>query len=143
MKVKFDDLFTDTDIHTGEDMFFVDSDLKIPYNGVVVDYFKGALSWEFDVQDGYRTGIEKKYYNTGELMEQNNTDHNTINGIAKEFYRNGQVKSVGIAIRNVYIDAIFYDEAGNVVEKTTVNENNKYYSLVAGEIDEYRSKYKI
>ena len=47
--MNYDDLYTDTDINTGEDIFYIDSELKIPFNGVVVDFFKGVLSCDFDV----------------------------------------------------------------------------------------------
>ncbi|HEX9061673.1 MAG TPA: hypothetical protein VF941_15940 [Clostridia bacterium] len=142
-KVTYDELFTDTDVNTGEDIFYTDSGLEEPYTGIVVDYFKGLLSWEFEVQDGFRTGIERKYYDTGELMEENETNHNTIDGVAKEFYKNGNIKSISIVIRNVFIDTIFYDESGNMIGKTSINESDISYSLVEKKIDEYRERYKI
>lgn len=142
-KVTYNELFTDTDVNTGEDIFYVDSSLEKPYSGIVVDYFKGLLSWEFEVQDGFRTGIERKYYDTGELMEENDTNHNTIDGVAKEFYKNGNIKSISIVIRNVFIDTIFYDESGNKINKTSINESNSSYFLVEKKIDEYRKIYKI
>lgn len=142
-KVTLYDLFTETDLNTGEDIFYMDSSLEKPYSGIVVDYFKGVLNWEFEVQDGFRTGIERKYYDTGELMEENDTDHNTIDGVAKEFYKNGNIKSISIVIRNVFIDSISYDESGNKINETFMNESNHSYFLLERKIDEYRKKYKI
>ncbi len=142
-KVNYDELFTDTDVNTGEDIFFIDSSLKKPYNGVVFDYFKGTLSWEFEVKDGFKTGIERKYYDTGELMEENETDHNTVNGVAKEFYRNGNIKSISVVIHNVFIDSIFYNESGNIIRKTSISESDSSYWLVENKMEEYREKYKI
>ncbi len=140
--MNINDLYTDTDVYTGENIFYLDSDLEKPYNGVVVDYFKGVLSWEFEVKDGFRTGIERKYYDTGELMEENMMDHNTIDGIAKEFYKNGNIKSISIVIRNVFIDTVCYDESGNMIGKTSMDESDISYSLIKNKIDEYRKKYK-
>jgi len=137
------DLYTDTDVNTGENIFYLDSSFKKPYNGIVVDYFKGLLSWEFEVKDGFRTGIERMYYDTGELMDENMTDHNTVDGIAKEFYKNGNIKSISIVIRNVFIDTILYDESGNKTGKSSINERDISYSLVKNKIDEYRRKYSI
>ncbi|HEX9063433.1 MAG TPA: hypothetical protein VF941_24945 [Clostridia bacterium] len=142
-KVIYDELFTDTDVNIGENIFYLDSSLKEPYTGIVVDYFKGILSWEFEVKDGFRTGIERTYYDTSELMEENMTDHNTVDGIAKEFYKNGNIKSISIVIRNVFIDIIFYDESGKMVSKTSIKEDDVSYSIVKNKIDEYREKYKI
>lgn len=142
-KVGYDELFTATDINTGEDIFYTDSGLKNPYTGMVVDYFKGQLSWEFEVQEGYRTGIERKYYDTGCLMEENETNYNTVDGIAKEFYKNGNVKSISLVIRNVFIDTIFYDESGIMLRKTSMSENDSSYFLVKDKIGEYRKKYNL
>lgn len=142
-KITYDELFTDTDVNTGEDIFYIDSDLKEPYTGVVVDYFKGVLSWEFEVQDGFRTGIERKYYDTGELMEENETNHNTIDGISKEFYKNGNIKSISIAIRNIFIDTISFDESGSIISKTSISDKDSSYYLVENKINEYREKYKL
>ncbi|MGN6713338.1 hypothetical protein [Anaerocolumna jejuensis] len=142
-KVNYDELFTDTDVNTGEDIFFIDSSLKKPYNGVVFDYFKGILSWEFEVKDGFKTGIERKYYDTGELMEENETDHNTVNGVAKEFYRNGNIKTISVVIHNVFIDSIFYNESGNMIRKTSISESDSSYWLVENKMEKYREKYKI
>ncbi|WPC43910.1 hypothetical protein [Clostridium sp. JS66] len=110
-KVILNDLFTKTDINTGENIYYTDSSLEKPYSGIVVDYFKGVLNWKFEVQDGFMTGIGRVYYeDTGELMEESETDHNTVNGVAKEFFKNGNIKSISILIRNQPIDTIYYDE---------------------------------
>ena len=45
--------------------------------------------------------------------------------------------------RNVFIDTIFYDESGNKINKTSINEGESSYFLVERKIDEYRKKYKI
>jgi len=142
-KVALYDLFTETDINTGENIYYTDSSLEKPYFGIVVDYFKGVLNWEFEVKDGFRTGMERKYYDTGELMEENDTDHNTIDGVSKEFYKNGNIKSISIVIRNVFIDSISYDESGNKINETFMNESKHSYFLLERKIDEYRKKYKI
>lgn len=142
-KMNYDDLYTDTDINTGEDIFYIDSELKIPFNGVVVDFFKGVLSWEFDVRNGYRHGKERKFYDSGELMEENDVKNNTVDGVAKEFYKNGKMKSISIVIRNAFVDTIYYDEEGNYIGKDSINENDIGYFLIANKIDEYRNKYRL
>lgn len=139
----YDELFTDDDLQTGENIFYEDEELKIPFNGTVIDYFKGNISWEFEVKDGFRTGIEKKYYDTGELMEINQVEHNTINGLAKEFYRNGNIKSQSIVIRNIFIDSIMYNKTGEIIKKVSIQKDDYSYELVADKIDQYRKKYKI
>lgn len=138
-----DDLFVEDDINTGEHIYFFDKDKKNPFNGLVVDYFNGTLSWEFEVKNGFRTGIEKVYYPTGELAELNQTDHNTTNGIAKEYHKNGNLKSQSIVIRNVHINIISYDETGNILDVWEISENDPSYNVVCDKIPEYRNLYKL
>lgn len=142
-EARINELFTTTDINTGEDIYYVDKELRQPFNGHVVDCSKGIISWEFDVKDGYRTGKEKMYYDTGELMVENDMDHNTVNGVSKEFFKDGKIKSIGVAIRNVFIDLIVYNELGDVVDKKSIDKNSMHYSLVEDEIQDYRDKYMI
>ena len=142
-KINYNDLYTDTDINTGEDIFYIDSELKTPFTGVVVDFFKGILSWEFDVRNGYRNGKERKFYDSGELMEENDVKNNTIDGLAKEFYKNGKIKSISIVIRNTFVDTIYYNEAGNCICKDSIDKNDIGHFLIANKINEYRNKYRL
>lgn len=142
-KMTYSDLYIEDDMHTGEHIFYIDMNKTLPFNGVIVDYNKGVLVWEFEVQDGFKTGIERVYYPTGELRELNETDHNTTNGIAKEFYKNGQLKSQSIVIRNVHIVSLIYDETGNIVETWEISEEDPDYTVVRDKIPEYKSRYKL
>ncbi len=135
-------LFTESD-YSGEDIFYADEERKVPFNGVVEDYDGGQLRWKFDVRDGFRTGKEWVYYETGELMEENETDHNTICGFAAEFYRNGVLKSAGTAIRNVFIESVFFDVSGEEISRETEKGKSPSCPFTAEEIEEYRKKYRL
>lgn len=142
-KIDSNELFTKTDMNTGENIFYEDSELKIPFNGIAVDYFKGKLNWEFEVKNGFITGTEKVYYETGELKEENEMDHNTINGISREFYKNGNLRYVSIVIRNIPIQTICFNENGDVIDEISINENDSTYFAVKKDIDKYLSKYNL
>lgn len=143
-KMKYEELYTDIDSATGEDIFFLDRDLNQPYNGVVEEYFNGKLSWTFDVKDGYRNGKEKRFYDdTGKLMEVNDIVKNTVTGVSKEYYQSGKLKSVGLAINNIFIDSIHFDESGKVVERSCIQEDNFAYGLVKDRIPQFRERYHI
>lgn len=142
-RINFDDLYTDADANTGEDIFYIDEELECPFSGIVEDYFKGVLSWEFEVKNGFRNGKERKFYDSGELMEENNVKYNTIDGVAREFYKNGKIKSISIVIRNTFIDTIFCDEEGRYLGRESIKEDDISYFLVADKIAEYREKYKL
>ena len=136
-------LYTKPDVTTGENIFYEDELLLIPFSGVVVDFFKGILSWEFEVQDGFKTGIEKTYYETGELEAENETDHNTVHGLSIEYYKSGKVKSKSIVIRNLFVDTVAYNEDGTVSNTKKMAEEDPDYPLVKEIIEEYRAKYRI
>jgi hypothetical protein len=145
-KILIDKLFSEYDTDTGQHIFFLDEELAIPFTGIVVDYFKGKLSWEFETKDGYRHGKEKKYYDdTGELMEENDMEQNTICGIQKEFYRSGKIKSKSIVLRNLHIETILYDEDGNIIERDSIDKDNPPigYYLDWDMIDEYQARYSL
>lgn len=149
-RTNYDDLFTKEDFYTSYDggrIFFEDKNLEIPYNGVVIDYFKDVLNWEFEVKNGFIEGIEKVYYEeTGELMEQNEIKRNYKDGLVKEFYKSGNLKSICIVIKNIFIYEVSYDEFGNITDKkyslSQDQLNSPIYDDIRDKIDIYMEKYK-
>lgn len=140
------DLFSQPDLHTGGDIYYLDNSCKTPFTGIVMDYFKGKLSWEFEVTDGYQQGKERVYYDdTGELMTENDMDHNTICGLQKVFYKSGKIKSKSIALRNLHVDIITYDEDGNIINRQTISEDDPIFGsrIDWAKIAEYRTKYNF
>lgn len=102
------------------------------------------ISWEFDVKDGYKDGIEKSYYdNTGELMEVNEVRCNTVYGLSKEYYRNGKLKSASTVINNVTIDVIYYDSEWKIVKEQYLKDDEFIYKLHKNKIQEFREKYDL
>ena len=95
------------------------------------------------MQDGFKTGIEKTYYETGELEEENETDHNTVHGLSIEYYKSGKVKSKSIVIRNLFVDTVAYNEDGTVSSTKKMAEGDPDYPLVKEIIEEFRAKYRI
>nr|WP_106780323.1 hypothetical protein [Lysinibacillus timonensis] len=77
------------------------------------------------------------------MQELNQTDHNTTDGLAKEFYKSGQLKSQSIVIRNVHIFSVMYDEAGNIIRTWEVSEKDSGYIVVSEKVPEYKRRYKL
>ena len=143
-KIDVYDLFTGHDDATGEHIYYEDKEGTKPYNGIAFEIFRGKLCSEFEVKDGYNTGIEKTYYeDTGELQGVFEMERNTVNGIAKEFYKNGKMQCQSIVINNQYINTIYYDEEGNVTEIYEMQPDDMEYSVVKDRIPIYREKYKL
>ena len=143
-RVNVCDLFTGHDHITGQHIYYQDEEGTKPYNGVIFEYFEGLLSSESEVKDGYITGIEKIYYSyTGELKAIYEMNFNTINGIAKEFYKNGKIKNHSVVINNLHIYAISYDEEGNTTEIFEMQPDDTDDNRIKELIPIYREKYKL
>ena len=145
-KLTFKDLFIADDIQTGEDIYYEDESLTIPYTGVIVDYFKGKLSWECEIKNGFKEGIEKVYYDdTGELAAVNEVSKNTLNGISTEYYKSGKIMHKSIVLGNAHIDTISYDEEGNIIERVSISKDNPPPGIYLDweKIEEFRKKYVL
>ena len=145
-RMSFKDLYISDDSLVGGDIYYFDEALTMPFTGVVVDYYKGKLSWECEIKDGFRHGKERIYYDgTGELQEENDVENNTICGIQKEFYKSGKIKSKSIVLHNMHIDIISYDEDGSITKRYSINKENPPigYHLDWDKIAEFRKRYSL
>lgn len=105
--------------YNGEPIFYTDSDCTILYTGHIEDYNRdGSLCMEADVVDGFKKGIYKQYFFKSNQLEQiSYYDHNVQYGLEMEFYENGRVKYLTIAICNDYADIYSFSEDGQVLKK--------------------------
>lgn len=140
-RVNWNDLFIEEDPYTSYDLtgiFYEDENLQIPYNGIVFDY-----NWEFEVKNGFMNGIEKCYSDeTGALERESERKRNFIDGLERCFYQNGNLHFISIAIRNVYIYSVEYDENGNIKQKHYKELNSRLYDDIIDKVDLYMEKYK-
>lgn len=148
-KMDFEDLFVEVKEvypYREEYVFYIDKNLEIPYNGIVLDYFKGVINWEFEVKDGFIDGIERIYYEeTGELYQENEIKHYLIDGLAKEFYKSGTLHTISIVIKDIFIYSIWYDKYGNITQKNYLSNDelsSNSYNHIRDKIDSYIEKYK-
>ena len=146
--MNYNDLYTKEDVKVYDGyIFYLDENCTIPYTGHVEDYFKGKLSWECDIVDGVRNGIEKTYYGfTGELECINEVKDNMGNGLAMEFYKNGKVMSISTTIDNLIIDSYSYSEDGKLAKVDIWGMENSIginYSRVKEKIPVLRKRYDL
>ena len=147
-KMNYNDLYTKEDVKVYDGyIFYLDENCAMPYTGHVEDYFKGKLSWECDIVDGVKNGIEKTYYGfTGELECINEVKENMGNGLAMEFYKSGKVMSISTTIDNLIIDSYSYSEEGELEEISIWGKDNSIginYSRVKEKIPELRKRYDL
>ncbi len=136
------------DFNTGITMYFFDEDCTIPYNGILIDYFKGFLNCIYTIQNGHQTGIEIVYYEESTAIERlSYMLHGNIDGISIDFFESGEISSISMVIGNAYIDIISYNENGTLKEKKFI-EHLKANAFVGLAIHtkillEYRKKYNL
>ena len=140
------------DLYEGEEIngasaIYMDENCTVPYTGHVEDYFQGKISWECDIVNGLKEGIEKNYYDfTGELESVNEMKDNSGNGLSVEYYKNGKIKSISTVINDLNIDSYLYDEDGNLVQVSLMKENGSIginYAYIKDKLPDLREKYDL
>lgn len=98
-----------------ESIYFLDKACTMPYTGHIEEYFKGQLSMESDVVEGYRDGICKEYYDDTHTIELiGGIKYNMANGFHIEFYESGRIRSISLVVNNCFFDSYDYDEEGKL-----------------------------
>ena len=111
------DLFYKYD-YNGNPVYYIDEECAKPYTGHIEEYDRGFICREGDIVNGYYDGVCKEYYDYGEKLEMiSHMKYSLQSGLTMEFYENGFVRSMAIALQNWYIDIFSYDENGNLVDK--------------------------
>lgn len=130
-----DDLFEEYDIN-GEPIFFIDEDCTQPYTGHIEEYDRGFLCMEADVVEGFMEGIYKEYhFMKKELMIISNVSKNMTNGLSIEFFENGRVESISLAIDNYFFDSYTYDELGNLESEEKMQDNEDLVCFSENDLD--------
>jgi antitoxin component YwqK of YwqJK toxin-antitoxin module len=139
-------LFNKYDIN-GNLIYYLDKDCTEEYTGHIEEYDRGVLCREFDVVNGYLDGICKEYFIKSNKIESiTQMKYNMQNGLYIDFYENGKVQSIAIAIDNDYIDYIIYDDQGNIQHNSFENEENRGAFIIEQQelrIQELRKKYDL
>lgn len=136
------------DSSTGITMYFFDEDCTIPYNEIMIDYFKGFLNCVYTIQNGHQTGVEILYYEESSAVERlSYMLHGNIYGISVEFFESGEISLISMVIGNAYMDVISYNENGTLKEKEFIDhlKTNAFVGFAINDkvLLEYRRKYNL
>ena len=116
---------------------------------VVRDYHSngnGKIYWETPFKNGGREGIEKWYYESGELKTEIPYKNDKREGIAKEYYENGGLQAeIPFKNHNIDGDMKLYTEDGKLLALLKI-ENYEFISgkcfndkvLIDKELKEFR-----
>lgn len=139
----YEELYEGEEVN-GEPLIYIDENCTKLFSGHVESYFQKRLSWECDIVDGLKNGIEKFYYDyTGELESVHEVKCNVSNGLSIEYYKTGTIRCIAIMVDNLCIDFYSYHENGEQDEVWFMDEKELHYPLVKNKIPTFREKYDI
>lgn len=131
----------------GDTVYYIDEECRMPFTGHVEYYFKDKLSWECDIVNGLREGLEKGYYDfTGELERIGEIQNNRAYGLSIEFYKSGRVRAIYTIIAEVIIDIYNYNEDGELESKEIMSKENAMginYRAIEDRIPALRELYDL
>ncbi|WP_338941153.1 toxin-antitoxin system YwqK family antitoxin [Fusobacterium nucleatum] len=80
----------------------------------------GKVSLEAIFSNGIQVGVQKRYYESGELLSELSYKNGKMDGIGKSYYQNGQVE-MEEPYKNGERDGVIkvYDENGKLVRQAT------------------------
>lgn len=79
-------------------------------------YESGELKYEIPYEHGKKYGIEKLYYESGELKRESPFTNSKRHGILKEYYKNGQIKEESLYDNSELKGTNSYDENGQIIK---------------------------
>ena len=97
-----DKLFTKNDIN-GICVFYLNKACTLPFNGEIFSIFKDYIELEYEIRNGKKNGLEYIYYPTGKIEQINECRENVMFGVSKEYFQNGDLKTVSIVYNNYHI----------------------------------------
>lgn len=135
----------DYDIYS---IYYTDEECTKPYTGHVEEYWRGKLSWEADIVNGFMQGVTKEYNDRSGILETAmEMKQNKVNGLEFGYYENGKIASISIWVENVEIDYCHYDEAGRLTEQFILPEPYDILGInmlgIRDKILEVRKKYNL
>lgn len=125
-----------------------------PYSGYFFStYSDGNIFEEGELKDGYKVGKSTTYYKNKQIKEEefnilvvwdNGEHHNYFDGTRKEFYENGQLKSIE-NYNNGPKEGLFetYDEYGNILSSYIYHNDERHGDFSEVYSDDEPGRYDI
>lgn len=115
-------LFSVEDTNTGLLIFYIGEGKEL-FTGELYEEFNGQIVSEYEVKNGKKEGIQKDYFQSGELEEISEWRGNLKYGISKVYEEQGRLESVSTVWNNDYIKIIEVLEK-KVFEKKIIKKEN-------------------
>ena len=91
-----------------------------PFSGRVKEVRSNRLSSTFVVSDGYKSGLEVIYSDTGSIEARHNFLVGLLHGCVENFYANGGLEDRSEFELGVCVRSISYDKAGAEIDRAAV-----------------------
>jgi antitoxin component YwqK of YwqJK toxin-antitoxin module len=100
-----------------EGAWYYESEGK-PYTGYAFATFpmNGRVSYEYNLVDGYQEGVQKQWYESGQLLSEQYFSNNTPNGRCLEWHENGILRFEAEYNMGTKIWSKSYNQFGELVK---------------------------
>lgn len=99
-----------------------------PFTGISNKFYEGKLLSETTFLDGSKNGLSHRwYFATDQLYYELNYKNNTLHGLQKYWYENGQLKSLELIEGGYTLKAILWDQQGEIVRVYRLMETDPLF----------------
>lgn len=119
--MKFDMKEVEVKFENGLEIFLFNGE-KI--NGVIFCQYNSFCSFEFEVKNGLKDGVEKEYLNNLILTKSTNYKNGMEEGESKEYFDSGNLKEEMYFEKGELIWSNVYDESEQIIERYEIDKNN-------------------
>src|SRR5687768_10965460 len=102
------------------DELSLEDDMKYTYKGqaftgIAFELSEGGALWiEDSMVEGRGQGFSREYFATGHLKSAENLDEDSLHGLCKYWYENGQLEAGRVYEHGILVQERTWDENGNI-----------------------------
>lgn len=99
-----------------------------PFTGLAIKTYAGKRLSETRFENGLKQGLARRWYPETELIYyEYSYDHNSLHGINRVWYENGQLKSESEEAHGITLRRTTWDQTGDVVESFELDPSDPLY----------------
>lgn len=94
------------------------------YCGSIFEMFNDYIASEFEVKDGLKNGIEKVYFNDGNIESISEYKNGLLDGVTKNYYETGELQEESFFEFGICVSHKIYSKDGRIQEEYAINSNS-------------------
>jgi antitoxin component YwqK of YwqJK toxin-antitoxin module len=100
------------------------------YNGIIFEYFNDRIASEFEIKNGIKNGIEKIYFENGNIESISEYKNGLLHGLTKNYYETGELQEDSFFEFGICVSHKIYNKNGTIEEKYVLEKNNSDYKIL-------------